>query len=678
MQRRTALILLAAASTQAFAEPPPAKAAAPAPAPGKSAAPAKPSPSPAPAGGLSSLGQVAEQQKSPQQERLDSAVRLFREEQYAPAAVAFHDLAESPDAASLKETAEYNLAKALYRLKLHHSSLGYFERLLKRGPESRYYRSALEWSLFIARKIVADDRVLDAVAKYTDGKFPDEYKNEFRYLLARHHYVEGIAIESGAEVGNLGEARAEETVTGGLSLKGDVFGGDEGGGEAGKPGEAEVKKKAGGGLSIEDDIFGGDDEPKKKSPGGKKGKGKGKHGEHEAEAPKPETKPEPEPAKKPEAKPEPAKKTGAVSAEGLTAKEHFENSTRYLIQVEPSSAFAAKAKFLEGLLMYREKKENEALEAFKAVVRMTKPGAPQEDAWLRQLAFFQLARAHFGAKQPSFSIYYYDRVQRFTYEWLEAIYESSWAEFRLGNYEKALGNLLTLHSPFFADQYFPESHILKAVVYYENCRYPEAKEILADFQKRYGPVQEELKAMTARTQAPDKYYEALDNLRSQELAEGAAGKTQILSQILAIALADDELKKLDDSFREVDGELKGLVDVSPVFASSKLKSSLEADLGQVRSDYQKSAGRAVKRRLEGERDSIKNLIQQAIRIDIETDRAEQERIESTLRDIQSTPKEQEKEFVDWADDEKLVWPFNDEYWRDELGTYELTLAHSCR
>jgi hypothetical protein len=309
---------------------------------------------------------------------------------------------------------------------------------------------------------------------------------------------------------------------------------------------------------------------------------------------------------------------------------------------------------------------------------MTKPGSPQEDAWLRQLAFFQLARAHFGAKQPSFSIYYYDRVQHFTYEWLEAIYESSWAEFRLGNYEKALGNLLTLHSPFFSDQYFPESHILKAVVYYENCRYPEAKEILADFQKRYGPVQEELKAMTARTQAPDKYYEALDNLRSQELAEGAAGKTQILSQILAIALADDELKKLDDSFREVDGELKGLPDVSPVFASSKLKSALETDLGQVRSDYQKAAGRAVKRRLEGERDSIKNLIQQAIRIDIETDRAEQERIESTLRDIQSTPKEQEKEFVDWADDEKLVWPFNDEYWRDELGTYELTLAHSCR
>ena len=46
--------------------------------------------------------------------------------------------------------------------------------------------------------------------------------------------------------------------------------------------------------------------------------------------------------------------------------------------------------------------------------------------------------------------------------------------------------------------------------------------------------------------------------------------------------------------------------------------------------------------------------------------------------MQSRPKEVEKEFVQWADDEKLVWLFEGEYWRDELGTYELTLAHSCR
>ncbi len=659
----------------------------------------------APAGGLGGLGQVAEQQTSPEQGRFDAAQRLFAEEQYAAAAVAFHELSVDEAAAPLKDASEYNLGKALYRLKLNHSAIAAFEKILARGPSGKYYRSSQEWSLFIARKIAGDDRVLATVAKYGDGKFPEDHKNEFRFELARYHYARALAVESGAEIGALGEARAEETVTGGLSLKGDVFSEDDAGGEepgGAKDPEGEVKEKEGGGLSIGGDIFGGDEAepaptPKKdakkadKKKKSKKKKGKKKKGlfdedpaeeeapvaEPKAEAPPPPPKPvEPAPAPA-DAKADPAKKKEATSADGFTVKEHMEAATKYLQQVDASSDFSAKAKFLEGVLMYRDKRDNDALEAFKSVVRLTKSGSAQEDKYLRQLAFFQLARAHFGAKQPSFSIYYYGKIRRLTYEWLDALYEGSWAEFRLGNYEKALGNLLTLHSPFFRDQYFPESLILKAVVYYENCRYPEAKAILTDFQKRYEPVYEELKSLTARTQQADKYYEVLANLRGAEVAPGA-DKAEILSQILGIALSDAELQRLDESAREVDAELAAFDGAGPVFAQSRLRSQLAEQLGAVRADYQKEAGRAVKRKLEGEREAIKTLIQQAIRIDIETARAEQERIESTLRDVQSAPKDLEREFVEWTDDEKLVWPFADEYWRDELGTYEVALGHSCR
>jgi outer membrane protein assembly factor BamD (BamD/ComL family) len=656
-----------------------------------------------------SLGAVAEQQRTPEKERLDAAIRLLREEQYAPAAVALHELATSPDAKAVEEQAAYNLGKALYRLRLNHSALTWFQRLLDRGPDGRFYRASLEWSLFIARKIAADDRVLEIVAKSTDGQFPDEYRNEFRYLLARHHYLRAQAIESGQEVGQLGETRVEETATGGLSLKGDVFG-DEPEPDKKAEDDAAVKKKAGGGFSIQDDIFGSDDDGAKadeprKSPKKKRAKvtkkKKGRRGaaaddsadeaEASGESARPESarpesaRPEPAPParadaeapKGPEATKAPASEVPKVGGE-LNAKEHLEAAKRYLVQVDAASPFGAKAKFLEGVLFYRDKRDNDALDAFKSVVRMTKPGAPQEDRYLRQLAFFQLARAHFGAKQPSFSIYYYDRVERLTYEWLEAIYEASWAEFRLGSYEKSLGNLMTLHSPFFENEYFPESLVLKAVVYYENCRYPEAKEILDRFTKRYEPVLEELKQMTSRSLTPDKYFELLGNLRSDELAEGREDKARILAQILSLALSDDELAKLDASAREVDAELKALDGTGPVMVSSRLRAQLQGELEAVRADFQKATGRAVKRRLEGERDAIKGLLQQAIRIDIETNRAEQERIESTLREVQSAPKNLAKEYVSWTDDGRLVWPFEGEYWLDELGTYEMTLGRSCR
>lgn len=664
MKPYAAIAVVVLAAQPSFAADPPKKPDATAPAP----APTTPAPGAPGAQAAGPLGQVAQAQKSPERERLDGALRDIREERYGPASVTLADIAESSQIPDIKDEAQYNLGKALYRMKLHHSALTEFEAVLSRGPQGRFYRSSLEWCLFIARKVTGDERVLASISKYAGEAFPDEYKNEFRYLMARYHFVKSQTLEAEGTATTVGETRTEETATGGKSIKGDIFGDDTGEEEPAPKEEAKGGKGGKGSMSIAEDIFGDDEEdkPKKKKPEKKE-----KAGEKPAD-------------KKAVAGAEPPKKGGE-----LTSKEHLEAAGRLVLQVEPSSPFAAKAKFLEGVVAYKQGKDNDAVESFKSVVRLTRPGAQTEDEELRQLAFFQLARSHFGAKQPSFSIYYYDKIERFTYEWLEALYESSWAEFRLGNYEKALGNLLTLHSPFFEREYFPESHILKAVVYYENCRYPEAKQILTRFLKRYEPVHEELKRLTARDLPPAKYYETLANLRTTGVAAGGAGtpdapgandadKGAIVSQVLSIALSDRGLEKLDASYREVDAEMKSFDGLGPVFAQSKLRASLDKSLGTVREDLQREAGRAVKRKLDAEREAMKSLIQQAIRIDIETARAEQERIESQLREVETRPKELQKEFVEWTNDERLVWPFKDEYWRDELGTYQLTLAHSCR
>lgn len=662
-----------------------APAAAPAPAPD------------APKKGLS-LGKVAESQKDPAREKLDEALRAARKEDYAASALALYDIVESDS--PLKDEATYNLAKDLYRLGLFHSALTYFSDLLAKGSGSRYYGASLEWCLFISRKIVGDERVHESVAKYAPAEFPKEYKDEFNFHLAKFHYARALAMESAKTAGATGETRVKETSTGGKSFKGDIFGGDEPGasdaeGDAAKAGGDKTKKKNG--VSINEDIFGFEeapkaktekakpekvekaDEPKKKS--GRRGKSRRGREEPKKEEPKKEEPKKEEPPKeKEQAKeetPPPKKKAKSADGDGLTPKEHIEAAGKNVAQVSSESRFGPRAKFLEGLVYYKQGRENDALEAFKAVVRLTKPGQPYADERLRELAFFQLARTHFGAKQPSYSIFYYDKVDRDSFGWLDAIYEASWAEFRLGNFEKALGNLLTLHSPFFKDEYYPESHILKAVIYYENCRYPEAKSILTEFLRRYEPVEEELKKLTDRDQAPAQYYEVLENLRANDVANDKS-RASILGQIMAIALQDRELRRLDLSHREVVNEMKSFAGKGAGFGQSRLASHLEAVLTKAKGDLAKEAGRAVKRTLERERDAIKLLVQQSVRIDIETSRAEQERIEQTLQGIQSSPADRDKEFVEWTNDEREVWPFSGEYWRDELGTYQLTLAHSCQ
>lgn len=593
-----------------------------------------------------SLGQVAESQKDPAKEKLDASVRLLRSESYAQAASQLYGFVQ--EGSQYKDEAQYNLAKSLYRMGMMHAALHYFSGLLAQGPKSRFYKSSLEWSLFIGRKMVDDNAVNELVAKFSSGDFPEEYRDEFYFRLARFHYVRALAIEAGEVSGALGEEKVEETATGGLSISGDLFSEDP----FADPPKAEDDKasKKPGGLSIDEDIFGfGDDDPK------------------------PKKKPKKDKAPKPVSKPSPTGKDKLA----MDPKEHVESASRFVARVKDESDYGAKARFLEALIAYKNGKENEALKAFKTVVGLTADSERPDDLRLREAAFFQLARTHFGAQQPTFSTFYYSKVDRDSLEWLDALYEASWAEFRLGNYEKALGNLLTVHAPFFTDTYYPESHILKAVIYYENCRYPEAKDILTRFLERYEPVLKELERLASEPQSADDYYTILKNLRNKDLMESRTSEGRILAQVLDIALADPELKRLDASHVEVSDELER-VKAEGNLAGTALRDALDQILGTEQTSLARQAGRAVKNKLHRERGAIKGLIQQAIRIDIETSRSEQERIESQLRQVQSRPKSIDKEFVQWGDDEKLVWPFEGEYWRDELGTYELTLAHSCR
>ncbi|MEM6366794.1 MAG: hypothetical protein AAF851_00685 [Myxococcota bacterium] len=565
-----------------------------------------------------SVGELAQQQQPA--DPLEPVRRSLAGKSYVQAAEAAYGLMASASDFEIIDEATYLLAKALYRLEIYHGALDYFARILEQGPDNRFFASALEWCLFISRRVVDDAGVNAVVAKYGSSELPEAYRDEFLFRLARYHYKRALGIQMGEIVGRTGRMDVKETKSGGLSFSGDIFGS----GEDAPPATKTEKKSRG--MSFEGDLFGtGEETP---SPSG-----------------------------------------------DLTAAGHLREAERYAIRVDQSSRFGRRARFLEGLVLFNDDRANEALSAFKDVVRATRDGDGAEDEKLRELAFFQLARTHFGAQQPSFSIFYYDRVDRDSRGWLDALYEESWAQFRLGSYERALGNLLTLHAPFFEDEYFPESRILKAVVYYENCRYPEAKAILQRFLRRYEPVLAELEEMTEQERSPSEYFALLDSLRNDDLLSARGDKADILARILEIALRDRELARLDAAQAELGEELER-------WAGAPVEEALSIEVATVlrgeQSELQAQAGEAVERRLLDEQDHIKDLVQQAIRIDIETARGAQARIEASLRSVDVGPKNVEQTFVEWTDDEKIVWPFQGEFWRDELGTYELTLARSCR
>jgi tetratricopeptide (TPR) repeat protein len=331
----------------------------------------------------------------------------------------------------------------------------------------------------------------------------------------------------------------------------------------------------------------------------------------------------------------------------------------------------ARARFVDGLVLYAQADYEAAIEAFKDVVRLTNPRRVEgADTELRELAFLQLARIHYQHRQNRYAIFYYGKMPWGGERWLEGLWEASYAHYRIGDYEKTLGNLLTLQSPYFGDEYFPESYVLKAIVYYENCRYPEARQVLEQFSRIYDPVYEELVRVTAGQRTPDGDWELV---RDAGRRPGAARK------VATVALSDLNVRRLAESIAEMEREADvGLGRRRPEFRESALGKELVERLRADRAALVAEAGARARAKLELERDALRQLLAQALRIQIEVSRKEREALEGSLATGGQVDVVRDLKYSHAVSDEHLYWPYQGEFWRDELGTYSYTLTKGCK
>ena len=519
--------------------------------------------------------------KTADRQRLDAAISLFKNDEYEKAAMASHELIGDPKLQGLHTEARYVLAKSLYRMGLYHSSLGEFSKILAVGPSTKFFKTSLEWLFFISRKTQNETVILDEIARYANYEFPEKFRNEFRYLLARYHFVRGRALDQVGQTEN--------------------------------------------------------------------------------------------------------------------ADKSFEEVKRLALTIPRTDPFYPRAKYLEGVAFFRNGTRNKdaalkrgntdvlaSVEAMKEVVRLTRPQAGRTgeqaklDKSLRELAFMQLARTHYGMQQNRFSIFYLNKVERGNTQWLEALFESSWANYRIGQYEQALGNLITLSSPFFREEYFPEALILKAVIYYENCRYRESTLILQDFEHTYLPVHDELDSLVKKNMDASEYYTVLADVQKKN-KDGLEknGTDVLLERILRLALTDQDLKKTNDSILELEGEMDLFSNKGDTFKYSELSKQLLEGLKVQRTHLISKAGTMAKGKLETELGALKLLLANGLRIKFETTTKEKEFLEEQLKAGGRTAIVKKYKYSVAVADDQLYWPYEGEYWRDELGTYQYTMTKGC-
>ncbi len=190
-------------------------------------------------------------------------------------------------------------------------------------------------------------------------------------------------------------------------------------------------------------------------------------------------------------------------------KGDFEKAATLFANVPKASKYYVQAQFFTGITSIRSRKIAPAVKAFENILEHLKENpdalASKDEAQrYKDLANLSIARAYYSAaiKQPTegefvpdpdrltAAVVAWNKVDIASEYWLDALFEESWAYFMASDYPHALGNIHTIESPYFPNSFYPEAEFLKAIIYFTNCQYENAKIIVAKFVKKYQPVRD--------------------------------------------------------------------------------------------------------------------------------------------------------------------------------------------
>jgi hypothetical protein len=354
-------------------------------------------------------------------------------------------------------------------------------------------------------------------------------------------------------------------------------------------------------------------------------------------------------------------------------QDDLENALRVLAVVDAKDEeHYLRAKYLEGAIYARLNKAKESLNAFKEILRYVAASvAPSADARkFKDRSILAIARIFYSTRDFDKALKYYDEIEKYSTSWLQSLFEKSWAFYRLGNYERSMGNLHTLNSPYFEEQYYPESRVVQAVILFSNCRYEDAIVVVDEFVREYDDLRKELNAQLQQNEDPADFYYWLAGL-----SQKGKGFSFKLKRIFNLALMDKKLHKLFSFILALDGEEVLLESMRNSAVQKDLAERLLGELVTYRELAIGEVGEQARARLDQKRKELQRLVSAAMKVKFEALNALKETIEGKREASRETG-----ESAGWTidrDDQHLAWPFDGEYWKDELDSYLFRVENRC-
>lgn len=359
-------------------------------------------------------------------------------------------------------------------------------------------------------------------------------------------------------------------------------------------------------------------------------------------------------------------------------------------RVKDYSSFYPKAIYFMGVIQVRQQMYAEAMKSFTELKKMPDDKYIGDDIKkLKGMAELALGELYYAAawkaknKLAMFNVAlnYFSNVGRDNDQWFESLFARTWASLMIGRFDSTLGTVVTLRSPFFTDIYFPEVNVVEAVTYFNLCQYGEVNNVIDYFFGIYPAYSEKMKSWLENVSTKtglDVYMELLKMYKSAQTGQ----KTALPEPLLRKVLTDPIFERKYIHIKEIEREFE-LIENSPdAFKTSVIAKDISKKMMYQLTTLRNEAGIWIVNRVQYLSQELVQLIadMRAIRFEMtDSMKSELEKQELYGKKVEKEEAKKEKsEMNPSVPDGYYYYPFDGEYWEDELGYYFFNVENLCK
>jgi len=356
----------------------------------------------------------------------------------------------------------------------------------------------------------------------------------------------------------------------------------------------------------------------------------------------------------------------------------------YLDKVQANASDYSEAQYLRGLIGVAEAEFNKddpssfaRLARVPGYFQMAVTTATKKGEYrIAHLAYLALARIAYTLEAYDVAIFYYRKIPYDSTSYVNALTEAGWSYFLKNDPRRGLGIFHTLEGPDWEREFLPDIHLLEATVFMNNCHFDNARRSVKRIETRFLALKEPLGKFLAAYPDPEALYKAF------VLKQGKAG-VNLPDKLRNAVISNTEFY---DGYTSVTQFRREVVRVEK--AQQTLGDNLTIRLLEtVKEQKQNGAialGLKINQILQGLSDELDELETKKTEIEIEIDDTASEELEKKIAETYQGKTDIQQKASDEAiasifvGDLYVTWPFEGEFWSDEVNSYRSKIKEVCK